>query len=242
MREKSIAVLLVAFAVSMVAFGKDDLHRERERAASRSSCLLSLTDNYSLHLLRGGVHETTDGYVIAHISHKTGEIRWLYSSGISEEPTRRVTYTYKRFCGILLHQGSLYALVFESPRFTTGDLDLRPDPRELQTHLQRVAVDGCFKMLVFDVASGAYVGEHRYAGPVDQPPYAEYLYSNPHKKVVYAYDGLGHGPMLVKEQGIECFGFYLAVNEGKLVARSLKETTKNTEPPAGRSIGITSPY
>lgn len=233
MIQKSIAVLLASLAVSMVASGRDALHSERERAAAQSSSLLSRTDDYSLHLFRGGVHATTDGHVIAHISHKTGEIRWLYSSGVSEEPTRRTTYTHKRFCGLLLHQGFLYALVFESPRFTTGDLDLRPDPRELQSHLQRVAVGGRFEMIVFDVASGARLGEHRYDGPVDQPPYAEYLYSNPHKKIAYDYDGLGHGPMSVKENGVECFGFKFTAEAGSLVVTDLKETAKGTEPPAG---------
>jgi hypothetical protein len=88
-------------------------------------------------------------------------------------------------------------------------------------------------MIVFDVASGTYLGQHRYAGPVDHPPYAEYLYSNPHKKIVYTYDLLGHGPMSVKEKGVECFGFKHTVEAGKLVVQDLKETAKGTEPPAG---------
>lgn len=219
-RQTITKFLLAILAISSVSFGKENLHFDREKAAIQSSCLLEGTDEYSLHLFRGGVHRHTDGYVIAHIAHKTSKITWLYSSGLSDEPTRRISYRIKKIRGILIHKNYLYILVYESSRFITDKYDTRPDPRELRSHLQKVALRGCFKMIVFNNKNGEKVGEYTYTEPIYKPPSIDLFYSD--------FDHLGHGPISINDKGIECFGVIFTIEGKKLVSLSPSITNANT--------------
>ena len=111
-RQSVITFLLVVLVISTASFGEEKLHFDREKAAIQSSSLLEATDDYSIHLFRGGVNRHTDGYVIAHVSCKTNKVAWLYCSGLSNEPTRHMTYRIKRIRGILIHKNHSYILVY----------------------------------------------------------------------------------------------------------------------------------
>jgi hypothetical protein len=195
--------LLAIFAVSTVSFGEENLHLERAKTANESSCLLEGTNEYSIHLFRGGLRSCTDGYVIAHISYKTNKITWLYISGVCEEPTRRVSFSIKKIRGILVHKSYLYILVYELHRCT---YDERPDQ---SVYLQNITRLGHFKMLVFNNENGEQVGYYPFNDLIYTPPSIDLFCSS--------YDNLGHGPIFVSGKGVECFGVIFTIEGKKLV-------------------------
>jgi hypothetical protein len=220
-RHKVVTFLFAILAVSSISFGEENLHFEREKAAWQSSCLLEGTDEYSVHLFKGGLHQYTDGYVISHINYKTNKITWLYCSGLYEEPTVALgSYSINKIRGILIHNNYLYILVYESGQFSA---DKRPDQYEQSSYSKKVALKGRLKMMVFNNKSAQKVGEYTYAEPLYKPSSFNFLDFS-------TCDHLGDGPISINDKSIECLGVIFKIEGNELISLNPSTAYTNTGP------------
>ncbi len=234
----SIIFLLVTLIFCQAAAAKDEIEWKRRGAIGEQGYFqLAGSDGCSVYLFAGGVAPYTGGHVIAHVSHKTGKLTWLFNSGVTTINTVRVSYRHLKICGLLAHQDYLYILVLESPGFMTDD-DVRPNRKTLPLCLQPVANKCRFKMIVFDMTAGMKVGEKVYFEPVDKAPFEKYSYTRYSLKGVggyypysQPYDWLGHGPIVIDDNGIACLGYVFAIKDGKLIITRSSEKLPKELPP-----------
>jgi hypothetical protein len=205
---------------------------KEERAAQRPFAklrgrdwhLLAKGKSYSVHLFAGGVSGHSGGCVISHTSHDSGKIAWLYCSGISPQPTRRITYVYKRMCGILVDGDRLFAAVYRSPRFITDDHDQRPE-RHFRKFLNKRSLAGRFGLLVFSVQTGKLLGQYDFTQKASDNRFSAFITKSHdyHGIKVAHHQGnplapIGYGPLKKTESGVVCFGYSFEVKDGKLEA------------------------
>jgi hypothetical protein len=71
------------------------------------------------------------GFVISHTNLKSGEMRWLVSTGFHSVPTRRISYSLTRLVGLVEDGKCLTVVIYASGRLFTKDDNpaLNPDPK-----------------------------------------------------------------------------------------------------------------
>jgi hypothetical protein len=226
---------LIALAVS-VCMGvpaiseSNDLHDRRERESRDQPLLLKKGDDYSVHLVRGGALRHGGEHVISHTSHKSGKMKWLYCSGVIDNPTRRITYTYKKICGIHLDAERLYVAEARSGRMITDNSDRPPYRRhELKKYLNGRGAH--FSLFVFSLRSGDLLKHHQFIA--DHPSGSElFLASSKNYKGIIPGDHLGNGPFERTDEKLYCFGHQIVVdknNEIEIIQPKLQDPEQPPE-------------
>ena len=191
--------------------------------------LLRKGDAYSVHLFRGGALRHTGGHTVSRTSHRSGEMKWLYSSGVVDNPTRRKTYTYKKICGFFLHADILYVAEARSERFITDRWDRRPDRSdELRKYLNGRGI--VFSLFAFSLPTGELLKHHQFTS--DRPPGSDRLLADSKNyKGVIPGDHLGDGPFERRRTGLYCFGCRIVVGKDNEIEIIHPKLQASEQPP-----------
>jgi hypothetical protein len=108
------------------------------QAKDDSTRLIASGPDFAIHQFKGfvkhGLVESVirSGIVISHTNLKSGEIKWLVSTGIHSIPTRRISYSITRLVGLIEDEKHLIIVVYDSGRiFTERDRPpSHPDPKK----------------------------------------------------------------------------------------------------------------
>ena len=128
-----LAVTVALLAVAAPSSAGNHLEDENPK-------VIASAPGFAIHQFKGFVkHRMVEsvirsGIVISHTNLKTGEMKWIVSTGVHSIPTRRISYSVTRLVGLIQDDKHLIIVVYSSGRmFTQRDKPpSRPDPKKGQ--------------------------------------------------------------------------------------------------------------
>jgi hypothetical protein len=125
--------LVVVLLFGILSYGANDARDEDPR-------LIASGPHFVIHQFNGfvkrGLVESVirSGIVISHTNLKSGEMKWLVTTGIHSIPTRRISYSITRLVGLIDDENHLFIVVYRSGRIFTESNRPPFDPNPKKGH------------------------------------------------------------------------------------------------------------